>query len=71
MLDRVTISDTKDGFVRIGQSDKTGIDIAVSVIPQSEWKELRDKIIGSKELNGDFSQCLDYLAALWVLLEQS
>lgn len=71
MLEQVTISDTKDGFIKVEQKDETGICIAVCVVPEPQWRELKNQFLSSGKLNGDFSTALSYLLGLWVLLEQS
>lgn len=71
MLDRVSISQLKGGDIKVEQKDETGICIAVTVMPTSEWNKLRDKIIASENCPTDFSGSISYLAALWALLEQS
>jgi hypothetical protein len=68
MIERVKITDLKDGYVKIELADETGIVIDVSVVPENEWRDLRNNVLKTIP-NNDFSLCVTYLAAFTVLLE--
>lgn len=71
MLERVSISESDDGFIKIEQTDDIGVCIAVCVVPAEEWRNLKNDFLSSGKLNGSFSSALNYLLALWLLLEES
>lgn len=69
MLDRIQIwIDSEQNTVIEIQNDQGGVYL-LEVVPESEWKDKRDKLIQSMPGNVSVWSLVDYLVALMTVLE--
>jgi hypothetical protein len=69
MIDNISISDLKDGSVKIERCDHTGIVIDICVIPKNEWLEYRARVIRSVSASFSLSDAFTLLTGLSILLD--